>query len=388
MRCLGDAGDPGGAPAVEDGCILGRRDPSGGLIERRRGRCPRRLGRRPRAPTARPRIGRAARPGREPAAAGRSTPSPGTSETSSARPRFVAECSQPLGPSKSTSFRAARAGVSRSRASSSRTRHPFSEIGACSRSRWLIGRSLAGCRCRVTRFQRAAPPSGASSSVASSSDSSPCSTMSPSWKRIPLAISRHRGVRRRRNSRSMREVLELLTLSVAHDPARLRVGLDGEPLLIPADRLRLLGQRGAQACEGPRLLRQLVGGLVILIESHHGILSASAGLERGTDAGSGYGQVPSKGRRAARGGGPSLLIRGSETGSGLTAGRDGSHLPCSPVPGLDSAGWPRAIPRPLYSAAALWPPLMAKPTNRAGWPSAPGPSGPAPPASRQAWNSS
>jgi len=40
------------------------------------------------------------------------------------------------------------------------------------------------------------------------------------------------------------------------------------------------------------------------------------------------------------------LLRGSETGAGLTVGRDGSHLPCSPVPGLDSAWWPRATNRP------------------------------------------
>src|SRR5215204_5555090 len=40
------------------------------------------------------------------------------------------------------------------------------------------------------------------------------------------------------------------------------------------------------------------------------------------------------------------MKRGSETGVGLTVGRDSSHLPCSPVPGLDSAGWPRATHRP------------------------------------------
>src|SRR3954462_1739687 len=50
-------------------------------------------------------------------------------------------------------------------------------------------------------------PRAASSSVASSSASSPCSTMSPSWNRIPSAISRHSGVRRRRNSRSMQKCL-------------------------------------------------------------------------------------------------------------------------------------------------------------------------------------
>ena len=43
----------------------------------------------------------------------------GASTARSTRPRFVAECSQPCGPVKSTSLRAASAGASRSRASSS-----------------------------------------------------------------------------------------------------------------------------------------------------------------------------------------------------------------------------------------------------------------------------
>ena len=47
------------------------------------------------------------------------------------------------------------------------------------------------------------------------------------------------------------EVLELLALGVAHDRPSLAVWLDGHPLLVPADRLRLLGQRGAKPGEGP-----------------------------------------------------------------------------------------------------------------------------------------
>ena len=62
------------------------------------------------------------------------------------------------------------------------------------------------------------------------------------------------------------EVLELLALRVAHDRPRLAVGLDREALLVPADRLGLLGQRGAQARERPRLGRQLLGRLVVLVE--------------------------------------------------------------------------------------------------------------------------
>ena len=57
-------------------------------------------------------------------------------------------------------------------------------------------------------------------------------------------------------------------MRVAHDRARLRVGLDREALLVPADRLGLLGQRRAQAGERARLRRQLVRRLVVLVESH------------------------------------------------------------------------------------------------------------------------
>ena len=67
------------------------------------------------------------------------------------------------------------------------------------------------------------------------------------------------------------EVLELLALGVAHDRPRLAVGLDGEALLVPADRLGLLGQRRAQARERARLLGQLLGRLVVLVEAHRGI---------------------------------------------------------------------------------------------------------------------
>ena len=67
-----------------------------------------------------------------------STPSHGAVASVDVRPRFVAECSQPWGPEKSTSLRAASAGVSRSRASSSSSSQPESVIGASERSRWFI----------------------------------------------------------------------------------------------------------------------------------------------------------------------------------------------------------------------------------------------------------
>ena len=49
---------------------------------------------------------------------------------------------------------------------------------------------------------------------------------------------------------------------------RLGIGLDRQALLIPADRLGLLGQRGAQPRKGARCRGQLVGRLVVLVEAH------------------------------------------------------------------------------------------------------------------------
>src|SRR5205823_2431971 len=49
------------------------------------------------------------------------------------------------------------------------------------------------------------------------------------------------------------EVLVLLADGVVHDRPRLRVGLDSQTLLIPADRVRLLRERRAQPCERARL---------------------------------------------------------------------------------------------------------------------------------------
>jgi len=72
------------------------------------------------------------------------------------------------------------------------------------------------------------------------------------------------------------EVLELLALRVAHDGPRVGVGLDRQSLLVPADRLGLLGQRRAQPGERPGLRRQLVGRLVVLVEAHVRIVAQVA----------------------------------------------------------------------------------------------------------------
>ena len=60
------------------------------------------------------------------------------SATDLGRTDAVAECSQPSGPEKSTSFRAASATVSRSRASVSSNSQPDSGMGAIERRRWFI----------------------------------------------------------------------------------------------------------------------------------------------------------------------------------------------------------------------------------------------------------
>src|SRR6185369_11903112 len=74
------------------------------------------------------------------------------------------------------------------------------------------------------------------------------------------------------------EVLHLLVLRVLHDGLRLTVLLDGEALLIPADRFGLLDQRGDHAGKGARRGRELFGRLVVLVESHVG--GASGGERR------------------------------------------------------------------------------------------------------------
>ena len=150
-------------------------------------------------------------------------------------------------------------GRRRSRASSSISCQPASVIGAWARSRWS---SLTPPPFRLPMPSEPPPRDAARRCVASSSSpsrassaASPCSTMSPCWNSTPCGDLAPLGRRRSRNSRSMREVLVLLADRVAHDRPRLRVALDRQPLLVPADRLGLLGQRRAQPRERPGLGR-------------------------------------------------------------------------------------------------------------------------------------
>ena len=110
----------------------------------------------------------------------------------------------------------------------------------------------------------AEPPS----SPEAASAASPCSTMSPGLEEHALGDLAPARRPPQQELEIHAEVLELLTLGVAHDRGGLGIGLDREALLVPADRLGLFGQRGAEAREGPGLGGQLVGRFVVLVESH------------------------------------------------------------------------------------------------------------------------
>ena len=153
--------------------------------------------------------------------------------------------------------------TSRSRASSSSSSQPPSVIGASSRRRWFI----AASPCRLPMPSEPSEPatSGASRRRRArprrpASAASPCSTMSPGWNSTPWAISRHCGVRRSRNSRSM---LKCLNSSPCASGMMARASgslLDRQALLVPADRLGLLGQRRAQPRERARPSGSSSGG--------------------------------------------------------------------------------------------------------------------------------
>jgi len=73
-------------------------------------------------------------------------------------------------------------------------------------------------------------------------------------------------------------------LSLLHDPPGLRVSLERHALLVPADGLGLLLQRGGHAGKCPDLGAQLVGRFVILVSRHSketrgGRLNSAVSLE-------------------------------------------------------------------------------------------------------------
>jgi hypothetical protein len=72
--------------------------------------------------------------------------------------------------------------------------------------------------------------------------------MSPCLKRTPFVVAPPEELK------VHREMLELLLLGVLHDGVGLRILLERETLLVPADGLRFLDQRGADAGECPDFL--------------------------------------------------------------------------------------------------------------------------------------
>jgi len=136
------------------------------------------------------------------------------------------------------------------------------------------GDGEAGRRPATTRSWPSLTPSvwrataSGRSAVLGFSASSPLWTMSPSVNRIVCRAIRHFGVRRSKKLEVHPEMLELLTLGVLHDRLRLRIRLEGDALLVPADRLRLLSQRSDYPSKRPHLGTELTCRLVVLLESH------------------------------------------------------------------------------------------------------------------------
>src|SRR4051812_37174716 len=133
------------------------------------------------------------------------------------------------------------------------------------------------------------------------------------------------------------EVLELLELRVLHDGARLRVALDRDALLVPADGLRLLEERRAHAREGAGLRRELPGRLVVLVERHRYACPSLQG---------------SRARLTSLAGGVSSAASGFVPGFGFDLGADGSS---ARVTAAGSAGRVPRRPRtsPTSPAARL-----------------------------------
>ncbi len=92
--------------------------------------------------------------------------------------------------------------------------------------------------------------------------------MSPCLKRTFFSAVRHFSLPRVEELEAHGEVLELLLLRVLHDRARVLVLLDRHALLVPADRLGLLLERGDHPGERAHLGAELVRRFVVLIGWH------------------------------------------------------------------------------------------------------------------------
>ncbi len=252
-------------PSVEDGGVLALAIRTAAASS-----SPRSMSGAPRSSSSwsgRPRTSPGARPGSAPPRRARD-PSEGASGSPSERPRLEAEKSEPWGPLKSTSRVPREPGAGVSRASSSSKPPARSADRRLRRRRWLIG----GPPRRLPITQRLGPRKGrplrgrlsgglglrlpARATIPPEED--PAGDLAPEWSAAGGG------------TRGPIEKCFILSLGVPHDRERLRVGLHRKPLLIPTDRFGLLGHRRAEPGERPGLLRQLLGRLVILVESHGG----------------------------------------------------------------------------------------------------------------------
>ena len=208
---------PRRSPAVEHGAVLGDRDLAGGRVEGVEVDVLGAAVARRAAPRARPRTARAARRAAARAAAPPRRRRPARRRAPRSRPRFVAECSQPSGPAKSTSLRAASAGVE------ALARLVVDQLPAGLGDRRVLAQQMAHRRAPLRLpipsdslpAQRLAARRRALD--APSSASSPCSTMSPVLEQDALARSRATAACGAAGTRGPCEVLELLALGVAHD---------------------------------------------------------------------------------------------------------------------------------------------------------------------------
>ena len=199
---------PAAVEAVEDGGVLGHGHAAARPCRGRRSRCPRRRDRR-RASSPRETVksARSSTSGSTRRWSGRDAARPGPSIAARCGRGSWPSAASPCGPAKSTSLRAASAGVSRSRASSSisaqRSLGDRREL-----AQEVVHRPLpSGCRCRASCARRRRAAAAAPSPSPPPRPPRRARRCRRPGTASPAAISRHIGVRRSRNSRSMQKCL-------------------------------------------------------------------------------------------------------------------------------------------------------------------------------------
>ena len=148
-------------------------------------------------------------------------------------------------------------------------------IGACPRSRWLTVPPRADCRSPASRRRRQARRTRGVVAIVAGGSLGGLAVLDDVAGLKQHARGDLAPLRRapQEELEIHAEVLVLLADGVGHHGFGLRIALDRQALLVPADRLRLLGQRSAQPRERTRLLGKLVRRLVVLVESHRFLLA-------------------------------------------------------------------------------------------------------------------